>query len=151
MAMVDLILAILHHLLVFALVAALAAEIVLVRSGLPQNGLSRLAIIDRVYGMSAMLVVVVGVGRVLFGLKGWDFYVGSWSFWGKMAAFVVVALLSSRPTMLVLSWRRWADAEPGFTVPAAELATMRSFLRAEMVAFTPIPVLAAMMARGYGS
>ena len=43
----DLLLAIAHHLLIFALVAVLAAETVLVRPGLTGNALARLGGIDR--------------------------------------------------------------------------------------------------------
>ena len=87
---VDLLLAILHHLLVFGLAAILAAEVVLLRGELTRTNLGRLAGIDRAYGLIAMLVILVGVGRVFFGLKGWEFYVYSWSFWAKMAAFAGV-------------------------------------------------------------
>ena len=147
----DLLLAILHHLLVFSLAAVLAAEAVLLRGDLASGSLRRLAAIDRFYGMSAILVILVGVGRVLFGLKGWEFYVYSWSFWAKMAAFAGVGLLSIVPTMRILSWSRQAADDPAFLVPAADLGAVRRFMRAEMIVFVLIPVFAAMMARGYGS
>ena len=40
-----------------------------------------------------MLVIVVGIGRVIYGLKSWEYYVYYWAFWAKMAAFAVVGLL----------------------------------------------------------
>src|SRR5690606_19430094 len=81
METLDLALAIFHHLLVFALAAVLAMEATLLRDVLSGNRLVRLARIDRAYGLVALMVVVVGVGRVLFGLKGWEFYVYNASFW----------------------------------------------------------------------
>ena len=66
----DLLLAIAHHLLVFALVAVLAAETVLVRPGLKGRALARLGGLDRFYGMAAGLIIIVGFSRVFFGLKG---------------------------------------------------------------------------------
>jgi len=146
----DLLLAIAHHLLVFSLAGIIGAEFVLVRGDLPAATLRRLAGIDRHYGIIAGLIVIVGVCRVFFGLKGWEFYVHNWVFWAKMAAFVAVGLLSIVPTMRFISWNRQARVNPSYSVPAAELASVKAYVRAEGVIFLLIPVFAAAMARGYG-
>ncbi|MGN6303240.1 MAG: DUF2214 family protein [Mesorhizobium sp.] len=146
----DLVLAILHHLLVFSLAGIIAAEFVLVRNDMSASTVRRLARIDRHYGMVAMLVIVVGAARVTWGLKGWEFYVYNWVFWAKMAAFLVVGLLSIKPTMRFLAWSRQAGADADWRVPEAELASVRSTLGAEAAVFLAIPVFAAAMARGYG-
>jgi len=145
----DLLLAIFHHILVFSLAAIIAAEIVLIRSELSPRIIGRLAGIDRAYGMVAMLVILVGIGRVFYGLKGWEFYVYNWAFWAKMAAFVAVALLSILPTMRFISWRKRVSADAGFVVPADEFAPVRTCLRAQMVIFMLIPIFAAIMVRNY--
>jgi putative membrane protein len=146
----DLVLAIFHHLLVFSLAAIIGAEFVLIRGDLPAVTLKRLAGLDRHYGIIATLIIIVGIGRVFYGLKGWEFYVYNWVFWAKMAAFAVVGLLSIIPTIRFISWNRQAAAGAGFQVPAAELASVRTYIRAEAVIFLLIPVFAAAMARGYG-
>jgi putative membrane protein len=146
----DLLLAIAHHLLVFSLAGIIGAEFVLVRGDLPAATLKRLAGIDRHYGIIAMLIVLVGVCRVFFGLKGWEFYVYNWVFWAKMGAFVLVGLLSIVPTMRFIAWSRQAGGNPSFSVSAAELASVRNYVRAEGAVFLLIPVFAAAMARGYG-
>ncbi|MHA6644808.1 DUF2214 family protein [Mesorhizobium sp. A623] len=146
----DLGLAILHHLLVFSLAGIIGAEFVLVRGDLSRSTINRLARIDRHYGLVAMLIILVGVGRVVYGLKGWEFYVYNWVFWAKMAAFLAVGLLSIRPTMRYIAWNRHAGADPQFQVPATELASVRSAVRTQAVVFLLIPVFAAAMARGYG-
>ncbi|WP_246671278.1 DUF2214 family protein [Mesorhizobium sp. 8] len=74
----------------------------------------------------------------------------NWVFWAKMAAFLVVGLLSIKPTMRFLAWSRQARADAGWRVPEAELASVRSTLGAEAAVFLAIPVFAAAMARGYG-
>ena len=109
-----------------------------------------LAGIDRHYGIIAALIIVVGIGRVFYGLKGWEFYVYNWMFWAKMAAFAVVGLLSIIPTVRFISWNRQASASPAFLVPAVELASVKIYIRAEAFIFLLIPVFAAAMARGYG-
>ncbi len=151
MDLVDLLLAILHHLLVFSLAAMLAAEAVLLRGDVSGRSIGRLAGIDRFYGMIAMLVVAVGTGRVLFGLKGWEFYVQNWAFWAKMASFAGVALLSIGPTRRFIAWSRQAADDPAFAPPEADLGAVRAYMRAEMLLFALVPVFAAMMARGYFS
>lgn len=146
--MTDLLLAILHHLLMFMLAAIITSEFVLMRSGLSGRNLKILAHIDRMYGIVAMAIIVVGVGRVVFGLKGWEYYVANHAFWAKMAAFAGVGLLSVKPTVRILQWSRAGG--DSYVVPDAEIGAMRRFLAAELVLFALIPVFAAMMARGFG-
>lgn len=145
MAIVDLILAILHHFLVFSLAGLLAAELVLVRPGLTEPNLGLLGRIDAAYGGLAGAVVVVGICRVIFGIKGWEYYVANHAFWGKMIAFVIVGLLSIRPTMRILAWRKAGS------VPDAELRQVRSWIKGEVFFLAAVLVFAAAMARGVGS
>ena len=151
MEFVDLVLAILHHFLVFGLAAILAAETVLINQPLAGDTVRRLARIDGMYGATAGLIVVVGVCRVLFGLKGWEFYLSNHAFWGKMVCFAIVGLLSITPTRRFLGWRSKLSADADFRVPDAELASMRRYLRAEGVFFLASLVFSAAMARGYGT
>ena len=146
----DLILAITHHLLIFALAGIIAVESVLIQQDLSAKTIGLLARIDRSYGMIAMLIIVIGICRVLFGLKGWEFYVYNWAFWAKMTAFAAVGLLSIHPTMRFIAWNRALSGDGAFRVPEAELATVRRYMRGEVVFFLLIPVFAAIMARGIG-
>ena len=144
----DLILAILHHLLVFSIFAIFAVEMTLIRPGLDAAGIRRLAGIDSAYGGLSLAVLAVGFARVFWGLKGWDYYSTYWVFWAKIAAFVLVGLLSLRPTLRIQRWRRTAGADPAYTVPAGEIAAVRPWLHREGFVLALIPVLAATMARG---
>jgi putative membrane protein len=148
--MTDLLLAILHHLLVFAVFAIFAVQMAATRPGLDASGVRRLAAIDGAYGGLALAVIVVGFCRVVFGLKGWDYYSTYWVFWAKVAAFLLVGLLSIQPTLRFQRWKKAAAGNDGYTVPAAEIAYVRSWLHREGFVFVLIPILAAMMARGVG-
>ena len=97
-----------------------------------------------------MLIILVGIGRVFFGLKGWEYYIYYWAFWAKMAAFAVVGLLSIRPTIRFIAWRKAAAGDPAFAVPDTEIRSVRSYLHAEATVFILIPIFAAIMARGIG-
>ena len=150
MDFMDLLMAIAHHLLIFALVAVIAAEAVLMRPGLSGNALARLGRFDGIYGAVAVLILIVGFLRVFYGEKGSDYYFSNWAFHAKLTAFVVVGLLSILPTVRILRWRKAAAANPGYVVPDAEISGARGFLMAEMAVFVLIPIFAAMMARGIG-
>ena len=104
--MLDLVLAVAHHLAVFSLVAIFAAEFALLRPGLAGNRVLQLSALDRAYGGVAGLVIVVGIVRVIFGQAGWEFYLTNWAFWLKMAAFAAVGILSIKPTRAILTWRK---------------------------------------------
>ena len=144
----DLSLAALHHLLVFGLVAMLVAEAVLLRGPLDAAAIGRLARIDGGYGACAGLLLAVGLCRLWFGAKGLDFYLHNPYFHTKLAAFVLVGLLSILPTLRFLRWRKEAR-QPDFRPSTGELIRIRGILRIELVLLAAIFVLAAAMAR-YG-
>jgi putative membrane protein len=141
----DLVLAILHHLFVFALFAVLSAELVMVRRGMDAGAVTRVVSIDLWYGMLAGLILVVGFSRAIFAAKGWYYYAHNLFFWAKIGTFVMIGLLSIPPTLAFLKWRR-ASALP--TDEGVE--KVRRYLWIEVALFTLLPAFAAAMARGYG-
>src|ERR1700744_366583 len=98
----DLILAILHHLAVVILIVLIAVELGLLKPGLSVRDLRMLAIADAGYGAMAGLVIAIGICRVIWGIKGADFYLSNPWFWAKMAAFALIGLLSIPPTLAIL-------------------------------------------------
>lgn len=143
--MTDLSLAIAHHVLVFGLVTLLAVEGVLL--GQPAIDVKRLGRIDAAYGLTAVLVIAVGVSRVIWGGKGWAFYEANPFFWGKMAAFAAIGLLSLAPTRTFLRWGRLAKADAAFRPPEAEIRRARLALRLQMLLVVVVLACAAAMAR----
>lgn len=148
--MTDLILAIFHHLLVFGLVVALAMEKALVRPAMTSADARKVAGIDIGYGVTAGLVTVIGVCRVIFGAKGADYYLHNPFFWAKMASFLMVGLLSLPPTLRFLAWRTQLKADAAFVPPAAEIDRLSRFLKLEGGFILLILVFAAAMARYSG-
>jgi putative membrane protein len=146
----DAILAILHHLLVFAIAIVLTMEIMVTRRDMGTARVTYLSRLDIAFGALAAGILVVGIGRVLWGLKGAEYYVVNEFFWAKMAAFAGVGLLSIRPTLAILRWRGAARGDPAFRPPGDEVMGVRRFMHAEAMLFTLIPIFAALMAR-YGS
>jgi putative membrane protein len=143
--MLDLHLAIAHHLLILGLFGILFAELVLVRQDMTAGDAAQVSRIDRWYGVLAALILIVGFSRAVFAAKGWDYYLHNAFFWAKMATFVAVGLLSIAPTRAFIRWRRSGDAPE-----RTEIAKIRRYLWAEVVLFALLPGFAAAMARGYG-
>ena len=145
----DLLLAIAHHLLIFALFGLLVTEMVMLKPEIPRATVFRLARIDTAYGIVAGLILIVGFGRVFFGLKGYEYYTHSPAFWAKIAAFLVVGLLSIQPTMRIIQWRKAAASDPAFRPPTPDVVGVKRLMHYEGAVFVLIPIFAAMMARGY--
>ncbi len=140
----------LHHLAILSLILIVGAELALIRGELSAAALRRLATIDLGYGIAAGAIVVIGVARVVFGPKGWVFYVHNPWFWTKMATFLVLGLLSIHPTVAFLRWRRAADADAAFSPPPAGVAAVRRTILIEAALLALIVAFAAAMAR-FGS
>lgn len=134
--------AFLHHVAAFTLVAAMAVEFALIRQELSPQTVRRLGIADAVLGISAGVLLVVGLLRVFYFEKGASFYWHNVSFIAKFALFLAVALLSIYPTMKFFAWRKGVDA--------ASLATVRRILHWELIGVVLILLFAALMARGIG-
>ncbi len=146
---IDWLLSALHFLLVFILVAILAAQGALLRSGMTASGLRLAAKLDRGYGASAALLLAAGFGRVFFGAKGSPFYLSNPIFWAKICLFATVALFSIPPTVQLIRWTKQAQQKIDSLPPHDEVRRIRRWLLAESVLLVLIPFLAAAMARGY--
>ncbi len=136
--------AFLHHVAAFALVAGIVVEFVLIRQELNAMTARRLAVADMGVGLSAGVLLVVGLLRVFYFEKGAAFYFGNAAFIAKMALFLAVALLSIYPTVKFLSWRKQAP-------DAASVPAIRRVLHLELIGVLLILLFAALMARGIGS
>jgi len=143
--MVDLVLAIAHHVLVFAIFGILFAEFVAVRPGMNGTTVLRIASIDLWYGVFAVAAVAVGFCRAIFAAKGWTYYSHNAFFWAKIATFAGIGLLSAPPTIAFIRWRK-----SGSVPDDDAIRTARRYLHVELALFVLLPIFAAAMARGYG-
>lgn len=142
--------AFLHHLAAFTLFAALVLEFVLARSELNFDNARRLLLADRVYGLSAGLILIIGLLRVFLFEKGATFYFHSAPFIAKLALFLIVGLLSIYPTMVFLAWRTALKNREAPKVEANTATRIRRIIHLELVGVVLIILCAAMAARGTG-
>ena len=143
--MLDLSLAIAHHLLVFSLFGIVFAEFFALRPGLSGDAVARLARLDLMYGIVAGLIILIGFSRAIFAAKGWHYYAHNGFFWAKIGTFALIGLASVPPTLAYLRWRK-AGAPPN----DQEIKRVRFYLHLELALFVPLLGFAAAMARGYG-
>jgi putative membrane protein len=143
--LLDLDLAIVHHVLIFGIFGILFAEFMAVRPGMSSAAAARIASIDMWYGILAAAVVVIGFCRAIYAAKGWAYYSHNAFFWAKMTSFAAIGLLSVPPTIAFIRWRK-AGAAPD----EAAIKSARLYLHAELALFVLLLIFAAAMARGYG-
>jgi putative membrane protein len=142
--------AFLHHVAAFTLVAALAVEVALFKPPLSLAQARRLLRTDNIYGASAGVVLVVGLLRVAFFEKGAGYYWHDAFFLIKFAAFLGAALLSIYPTVTYLSWNRGLKAGTAPEISVERTQRVRLCLMLQLTAIVVILLCAALMARGFG-
>lgn len=147
----DLLLASVHHLIVFGIAAVLAAELALMRpAAMSAQTVRLLGKFDAAYGLLALAILAAGFVRVWYGAKGPDFYLDNPMFWAKIGAFAAVGLLSIQPTMRIAAWQKASKAHAAFVPTQEEVGKLRRVLLIEIHVFALVPLFAAAMARGVG-
>lgn len=148
--MQDALLAYLHFIAIFVLFAFLTAEIMLLRGEVDARVAMLLARCDAWYGVAAVAVLVTGLLRIFAGAKGAAFYASNPVFWVKTGLFVVVALISIKPTLTLIRWARAARADAGFRPAPEDQRALRRIKMIEVHLAAFIPLAAVFMARGMG-
>lgn len=141
-------LAIIHHVLVFGLVIILAMQLSGVRA--QTLDLSRLSRLDAGYGMTAVLVIAIGIARVVWGEKGWDFYQTNPFFWAKIATYASIGLISIMPTLAFMGWSRARRQDANWQPDPIEIKRTAAWIRLEILLIFPLVAFAAAMARWAG-
>ena len=148
--MASSIMAFLHHLAAFTLVGVIIYEHTAFRKDLSITEARRLQRMDMLYGISAAILLVVGLLRVFNFEKGASFYAQNWFFWTKMIGFALAGLLSIYPTIRFVSWNKSFANNQAPEISDLEFARIKLILRLELLGIVIIILSAAMMARGVG-
>ncbi|MEY2845768.1 MAG: hypothetical protein RL076_1314 [Chloroflexota bacterium] len=140
MFLLSTLLASLHHIAAFTLVACLVFELLTFRQTLSAHE-------TRGIQVSAVVLLIAGILRVIYGGKGYAFYVGNTLFWVKMALVTIVSIVSIYPTVRYIRWGNIADGGT-LTLPDGEFMRIRSLLRLQVIGILIILLVAPAMARG---
>jgi putative membrane protein len=142
--------AFLHHAAAFLLVAVIVVELVLLRGEITVASARTLLRMDSVYGLSAMVLLIVGFVRVVYTEKGAGYYFHSGPFLAKITLFIAVGLLSIVPTVRFLGWRKALRAGQAPAIDDAQRRRIRMIIHIELTLLFLIMLFAALMARGIG-
>jgi putative membrane protein len=144
------VMAFLHHLAAFTVVAALAVEVALFKPPLSVLQARRLQRTDLIFGLAATAVLVIGVLRVAYFEKPAVYYLHDTFFLAKVAAFAAAGLISIYPTITFLAWNPALRGGAAPQVSAERTRRVRMCLMLELTAIVVILACAALMARGFG-
>lgn len=146
----DAVLAYLHFTAMFLLFAFLTVQVILIRQPLDMRTVRLLGRMDIWYFSSAMATLVTGFLRATVGAKGADFYFNAWPIYAKIGLFLAVAVVSVKPTMTFIRWKRMYERDAAWQVPVDEQAAMRRLIMVEVHLAALIPIFAVIMSRGLG-
>lgn len=139
----DLLIRYLHFIAVFVMFSMLTVQHLLLKGRVEANSLKKAAKFDMVYGISALIAFLCGLGLWLWVGKPAGFYNGNWVFHLKITLFIFAGILSLVPTRFLFLNR---TAQNPITVPT--LVTI--LLRVQLCILCVLPLLAVMMANGIG-
>jgi putative membrane protein len=140
----------LHFVAIFLLFALLVLEHQLFRQPLNFKRARSLLRADTAFGIVAGVVLVTGAARAMRYGKGMDYYLNNNFFHAKIGLFVLVALLSIYPTVTFLKWRPALKAGQVPPISPATARWVKTVIRIELLALLALPLLATLMARGFG-
>lgn len=137
-----------HFVAILSVVVFLTSEAALCRADwLNAAVVRRLARVDVIYLAAAVAVLLTGLARTWWGMKGAGWYWHQPLLHLKLTLFVVISLISIKPTMSFLRWRRQLDAT-GALPDEAEVRSVRKLIMLEAHLMVLIPLAATLLARG---
>lgn len=148
--MLEALLAYAHFVAILSLVVFLTSEAALCRpEWINAAVVRRLSRVDTIYMFAALAVLATGVARTLLGAKGAAWYWHQPLLHFKVTMYVVIGLMSVRPT---LAFRRWVKAlDRDGSLPAeAEVRNARRWIMVQAHLLVVVPLAATMLARGVG-
>jgi putative membrane protein len=140
-----------HFLAILTLVVFISSEAAICRSDwLNAKVVERLVILDRIYGIAAVGVLLTGLARTWWGIKGTAWYWSDWLLHLKLALFIAVALMSIKPTLMFIRWRKQLRAD-GALPEEWQVRTARRWVMVQAHLIALIPLAAVFLARGFGA
>ena len=146
---VEALLAAFHLLAILTLVVFLSSQAALCRpEWMNAAVVRRLARLDIIYGIAAGVLLLSGVARVLWGVKGMGWYLGQPMLHLKVTLFVLAALLSIKSS---IDFRRWAKAlQADGSLPQEDaVRRTRRWIMWQAHLIPVIAVIAVFWARGW--
>ena len=146
--LIESLLAYAHFVAILSVVVFLTSEAALCRSEwLNAAVVRRLARLDVIYLSAAIAVLLTGLARTWWGVKGMGWYWHQPLLHIKLTLFVVIGLISIKPTLAFSRWRKQLDAT-GVLPAESEVRGVRRLIMIEAHLLVLIPLAATLLARG---
>ena len=145
----EAVLAAIHIVAILTLVVFLSSEAALCRTEWMNAAVvRRLARLDMIYGIAAGVLLLSGVARVVWGVKGMGWYVSQPLFHLKITLFVVAALMSIKPSIDIRRWLKTLNADGSLPADEAVRRTRR-WIMWQSHLIPVIAVIAVFWTRGW--
>ena len=133
------------HLICFAIMGAvLFTELILVSNKMKSSSIHKISILDAIYGLSALVIFILGLVLWFYIGKPSSFYTVNIFFKIKIILFIFLGILSIYPTIFFIKNRKFKDDI--IVVPNS----IKIIIIIEIFIFLLIPFFAILMANGYG-
>lgn len=137
-----------HFIAILSLVVFLTSEAALCRpEWMNAAVVRRLGRLDMIYMFAAIAVLATGLLRTWLGVKGFGWYWQQPLLHLKVTLFVVIGLLSIKPTRAFMRWRRQLDAT-GALPAEADVRGVRRWIMVQAHLLLLVPLAATLLARG---
>jgi putative membrane protein len=147
----EALLAYLHITAILAVTVFLSSEAALCRvEWMNAAVVRRLGRVDMLYAIAAVVLLLTGLARTWWGIKGTAWYWHQPLLHLKLTLFVVISLMSIKPTLLFGRWRKRLAAT-GELPPEAEVKQARRWVMIEAHLLVLVPLAATLLARGVGT
>lgn len=146
--LIESLLAFLHLSAILMMVVFITSEAALCRTEwLNAEVVKRLARVDLLYLVSALLVLLTGIARIYWGAKGLEWYLAQPLLHAKITFFIVITLMAIPVSLTFRRWRqRWEHA--GELPLGSQIRKMRQLVMIEAHLMLLIPLFGVLLARG---
>jgi putative membrane protein len=139
-----------HLLAILTAVVFITSETAIGRSEwLNAKVVQRLVTVNRIYLIGLAAVLLTGLARIWWGIKGDAWYWGNWLLHLKLTLFIVVALLAIKPAAMYRRWLRQLE-ESGALPDELQVRTARRQVMVAAHLIALVPIAGAFLARGFG-
>ena len=137
-----------HVVAILSLVVFITSKAALCRSEwLNAAVVRRLVRLDQIHLAAAMVVLLTGIARTWWGIKGTDWYWHQPLLHLKLTMFVIMGLITIKPTISFIRWGRQLEAN-GVLPSDDDVRGVRRLIMIQAHVLVLIPLAANLLARG---
>src|SRR5262245_60294374 len=107
--------------------------------------------VDLGYQLALIGSLATGLARALYYGQDAAYYLSNRLFWLKIAIYVAVVMIAIGPTLQYIRWNRESRSAPAFAPLTREVERVRAAIALGLGLWLILPLVAILVARGYGT